>query len=455
MTSHEATSPMWNFRSDIDLVDETLREGSERASVPASLEAKCELGQSIARAGIKSLVVGMFPDVPHNIELLKALLERQKGGDFPSDVRFIVISHVGETMQQTMRVLNQLDTSLQSVWILAIHGVSDLQITHLFPTILRKDPTVSWDQAEWDALDMFRRRERSGQWLKEFLPVMRSYTGGGVMVGLIDTFRSEFYHLKEISGIVSDSGIRQIRLLDTAGSCLPHQVPMVVGHLADAFPNIDFYGHFHDDFGMATANAMLGLSCGLRGVEVSVGGFANRAGHPPLAEVAVGLRTLYGIEIPNFHYHALFALSRLAEKTYGLMENSAQAITGIMTHSVQSGIRTELIKKAPQIFDILDPRSVGAELTRMFGVRSGQDGVLRFLTEHAPIFESLGLAPTSKTAELIFNDLDAEWSRRSRLIKTRLLSAIADYQRGLGDAFFTEDEMTNWIQSSFVDRRVV
>ena len=65
------------FHPSIDLFDETLREGAERAPISASIEAKCELARAIANAGIRTIVVGMFPDVPHNIALLAALLDEQ------------------------------------------------------------------------------------------------------------------------------------------------------------------------------------------------------------------------------------------------------------------------------------------------------------------------------------------------------------------------------------------
>jgi isopropylmalate/homocitrate/citramalate synthase len=441
------------FRSDIDLVDETLREGAERASVPTSLDAKCRLAKAIAETGVRSLVVGMFPDVPHNIDLLDALLHQQTIGQIPPDTRFIIISHVGETMRQTLRVLDGLRGPLELVWILAIHGVSDLQITHLFPTILQKDPTVAWDQAEWDSIDIAERRRRSLAWLETFLPSIRSYAGGGLMMGLIDSFRADQNHLQDAVRVAEANGIRQVRLLDTAGSCLPHQLKSTVGELVTAFPSVAFYGHFHDDFGMATANAVVGLSLGLRGVEVSVGGFANRAGHPPLAEVAVGLRQLYGIVLPGFRYDALFALSRMAERVYGLMENPAQAITGVITHSVQSGIRTELIRKAPQIFDILDPQAVGSDLTRMFGIRSGRDGILRFPREKEDQLRPLGITATAETADNIFHRLNKEWTSRSATAHERLVSIIELYQKTLTESFFTETEMMTLIGSPIARER--
>ncbi len=437
----------FKFHPRIDLMDETIREGAERASVPPLFAAKCELAEAIAQLGVKSIVVGMFPDVPHNIELLGALLASQRAGRIPGDVRFLVISHVGITMQQTFEVLRGLPGSKESVCVIAITSVSDLQLMHLFPTILRKDPSLSFDVAEWEALTTEERRARNLAWLDGFLPTLKSSPSGSVMLGFLDAFRAEPAHVRDSVALAAAHGFTQVRLVDTAGSCIPQQVPELVAPLVQQYPQIDFYGHFHDDFGMATANALLGLAAGMRGVDVAVGGFANRAGHPPLAEVAMSLRTLYGVELPGFRYADLFALSRRAERTYGLMENPAQAITGVITHSVTSGIRTELLRRAPRIFDALDPAEIGAELTKAFGVRSGRDGMLRFLRERTEALRAIGLEPTEKVADALFEKLNDEWRRRSESTREQLLAQIDAYHAALQSSVFTEESMFQWLQN--------
>lgn len=437
----------FNFHQKIDLMDETLREGAERATVPPDFDAKRRLAGAIAGCGVKTLVVGMFPDVPHNEELLTRLLEMQAAGDIPADVRFMVISHVGVTMEETFRALERVPYSKSTVWIVAIHAVSDQQIQHLFPTILRKDPAAARSYDDWESLPVAERRARNLDWFDRYLPRLRAYQGGGVMIGLIDAFRADASHLREVVDTVARHSPRQIRLLDSAGSCLPQQVPAMVGELIARHPGIDFYGHFHDDFGMATANGLVGLSLGMRGVDVSVGGFANRAGHAPLAEVAMALRLLYGIELPGFRYERLFDLSRQLERTYGLMESPTQAITGVITHAVQSGIRTELLRKAPRIFDVLDPVLVGANLAKTFGVRSGRDGLMRFLQENVQSLRPLGLEPSQRLADELYQGLEAEWRRRSATSLGRLQELLGAYQRTLTESFFSEGEILNWIKA--------
>jgi homocitrate synthase NifV len=436
-----------SFDAGIDLMDETLREGAERATVPSSLAGKAELAEAIVATGVRTLVVGMFPDVPHNIELLKELISRQAAGRIPDDVRFMIISHVGITFEQTLEVLAKEHIPLRSVWIIVIHSVSDLQMRHLFPTVLKKDVRIAVDDAAWGAKDDDTLRADNLQWFDNFLPALKRFDGGGIMVGLLDAFRAEQTHLVSVCRLLAKHQIPQVRLVDTAGTCLPHQLEHTVGALVRAFPEMRFFGHFHDDFGMATANAIVGLSLGLKGVDVSVGGFANRAGHPPLAEVAMALRQLYGVELPGFQYGRLYALSRQAEQLYGLMENPAQAISGVITYSIQSGIRTELLARAPTIFDTFDPAEIGSSLIRMFGVRSGRDGLLRFL-KASNLLAAWGVEASADVADRIYPALHAEWQRRSARTHDDLRSAITAYQRLLNDSFFTEEDVRSWLQAN-------
>ncbi|MCK7627382.1 hypothetical protein MUU72_30540 [Streptomyces sp. RS10V-4] len=438
------------FHPSIDLFDETLREGSERAPIAASIEAKCRLATAITAAGIRTLVVGMFPDVPHNIELLNALLDEQATGALPPATRFVVISHLGPRMEQTLKALRALDRDLGRVWVLAIHAVSDQQIEHLYPTIREQDTSgLPFDRAAWEAHTDAERKAANLVWYREQLGGLRPVGGlGGFIAGLIDAFRAEPGHVRNVLRIARDSGLDEVRLIDTAGTCTPQQAREFLGGLVADFPGTRFYGHFHDDFGMATANAVVGLSVGLCGADVSVGGFANRAGHPALAEVVMALRQLHDIRLPGFRTQDLYGLSRLVEQTHGLLEGPAQAVTGVVTHAVQSGIRTELLNRAPRIFDNLDPADVGSREIRMFGVRSGRDGLLRIIREHAAELADAGIEATPEAADQLYDKLAAEWQDRSERARTRLLDTISAYRQALDDAFFTEDAVIDWVRKS-------
>lgn len=434
------------FHPHIDLFDETLREGSERSPIAVSIETKIALARATTRFGIKTIVVGMFPDVPHNIDLLRALVDDQRAGAIPDDVRFIVISHLGPLMCKTLSHLRDIDRS--NVWVLAIHSVSDEQIQYLYPTV-RRHESDGFNTAAWERHTSGTRRELNLDWLAEQLVQLsveaKSIGLGGVIVGLLDSFRADSDHLHSAVDVAHRTGIRQIRLVDTAGTATPEQSGGLARSLVDRHPDMLFYGHFHDDFGMATANAISGLRCGLAGVDVAVGGFANRAGHPDLAEVAMALRNLYGISLARARYQDLYALSRIVEESYGLLESPSKAVTGVITHTVQSGIRTELVNMCPRIFDALDPADAGGTELRMFGVRSGADGIRRIIADHAPELPPHAAELDDAAIDDLYTQLVAEWDSRSQRLQRDVLASAHAYRNAIGKALFSEATVTAWL----------
>ncbi len=445
MTAYDGFRPASRFRRDIELVDETLREGAERSTVSATVEEKADLGIALARAGLRTLVVGMFPDVPHNVALLRRMVEAKQDRLVHPDTRFVVISHLGATLKQTRRTLRELGVPLDSVWILGIHSVSDLQIRYLFPKVLTKDPAIAWDAPGWELATPEERRRQNLRWFDDLLGDLTSYEGGGVLVGLLDTFRASHEHLRNAVALATGHGVRQIRLVDAAGTCTPQQVGPWLEPLVSDHPDTSFYCHFHDDFGLASANALTALASGARGVDVSVGGFANRAGHPALAEVALGLRLLYGYELADFDYQGLTSLSRRVEQLYGLMERATQPVTGVITHSVQSGIRTELVGEARRMFDIIEPETVGANLRSSFGGRSGYDDIARILQHHRARLEAAGLQVTPELASEVYPRVVQRWQHHSDTVRPLLRSAITRYHGLLDESYFTEDEVVEFV----------
>jgi len=411
------------------------------------------MAKKLAETGLKSLVIGMFPDVPENITFLKRLLEGQHAGDIAADVRFLVVSHIGVIFEQTLRALDGLKMPLDTVWIIAVHSVSDLQIKHLMPKILMKDKSSSFDLASWKKLTDMQRREEDLHWYEKLLTGVTRYQGGGIVAGMLDTFRSDMVHVNNALDLVGQSGIRQVRLVDTAGTCMPHQVPVYIGEPVRRYPHIDFYAHLHSDFGMATANALTALSLGARGVDVSVGGFANRAGHPAVGEVAAALHYLYGVDLPNFDYGNLFQLSRSLEDLFGLMECPTGAITGVITHGIMSGIRTELEAAAPEIFDVIKGDFVGAPYNRVFGSRSGTDGVQRFMLMNRDKLSQAGLEVNDSTVLQAHALLMGAWNTQSRQQILVLRDLKNRYYQALAEMNFTEDKMLDILLDSELARK--
>ncbi len=89
-------------------------------------------------------------------------------------------------------------------------------------------------------------------------------------------------HLREL-------GVERIYLPDTLGIFDPDDTAHFVGLMTRTWPDVVFEFHAHNDYGLATANALAAVRAGARGVHTSVNGLGERAGNAKLAEVVAAL----------------------------------------------------------------------------------------------------------------------------------------------------------------------
>jgi hydroxymethylglutaryl-CoA lyase len=72
-----------------------------------------------------------------------------------------------------------------------------------------------------------------------------------------------------------DAGIDSLSLADTIGTATPHQIFDLCSNVLDACPGVEVTLHLHNTRGLAIANAMSGISAGIRRLDASVGGIGG------------------------------------------------------------------------------------------------------------------------------------------------------------------------------------
>ena len=70
-------------------------------------------------------------------------------------------------------------------------------------------------------------------------------------------------------------GVAELSFGDTIGVATPPGVEALASGAMARFPNVDIAMHFHDTRGMALANAVVALQCGVRTFEGSIGGIGG------------------------------------------------------------------------------------------------------------------------------------------------------------------------------------
>lgn len=113
----------------------------------------------------------------------------------------------------------------------------------------------------------------------------------------VDGSRADLGFLESVYKTAMDAGAREAVVVDTIGIAAPETVAHLVGRVVDwVGPNIPVHFHGHNDFGLATASAIAAVRAGAAWIHGTIDGIGERAGNANLAQVALALGALYGVE---------------------------------------------------------------------------------------------------------------------------------------------------------------
>jgi isopropylmalate/homocitrate/citramalate synthase len=141
------------------------------------------------------------------------------------------------------------------------------------------------------------------------------------------------------------AGANDICYGDTWGFTLPWTVQYLVKKMKEwAGPDVILSCHFHNDYGLATANTLAAVSAGASCVQVAMNSLGERAGNASLDEVAVNLALNMGVDT-GIALNKLYLLSQQLAKITRMPLPRTKPILGDASFSMGSGIMVDVIKK--------------------------------------------------------------------------------------------------------------
>ncbi len=201
-----------------------------------------------------------------------------------------------------------------------------------------------------------------------------------VSIGLAYSTQTRVPYLVEVAGAVAEAGASIFHITDSLGVASPqlmHQLVTVVKQEV----SIPIEVHCHNDYGLATANAIASVQAGAEIVETVVNGQdPERSSIAAMDEVAVALEHLYGVET-GIRLELLTGLSRLHEQMTGARIAENKPIVGrrAFNYRVASGEATSEARRddfyGSELVVTFDPRSVGNERFFVIGKFSGPNEV--------------------------------------------------------------------------------
>ena len=201
-----------------------------------------------------------------------------------------------------------------------------------------------------------------------------------VSVGGEDSSRADEAFLLDTALAAQDYGASRFRFCDTVGVLDPlsthHKVKRLVNRLV-----IPVEMHTHNDFGMATANALAGIRAGATSVNTTVNGLGERAGNAALEEVVMALKRIYGMNI-GIDTSKFKAISEFVVDASGCDVPPWKAIVGKNAFAHESGIHGHGVLQNPATYEPFSPKEVGRERQLVIGKHTGKHLVTNLLQQH-------------------------------------------------------------------------
>ena len=191
-----------------------------------------------------------------------------------------------------------------------------------------------------------------------------------VAVGGEDSSRADESFLLEVALSAQDWGASRFRFCDTVGILDPTTTSRKVSNLVK-WLSIPVEMHTHNDFGLATANALAGIQAGATSVNTTVNGLGERAGNAALEEVVMALKQIYSQEL-GIDTRRLRYLSQLVTTASGCAVPPWKAIVGDNAFAHESGIHAHGVLKNPLTYEPFAPEEVGRERRLVVGKHSGR-----------------------------------------------------------------------------------
>lgn len=239
---------------------------------------------------------------------------------------------------------------------------------------------------------------------------------------------------------LADSGIAHIMLPDTLGVMTPEQVGQAIRDMTQRFPEQPFDFHPHNDYGLATANAMVAAQAGARTLHCTVNCLGERAGNASLAEVAVNLRDRLGISL-NIDERHIYQVSCMVENFSGKRLPANAPIVGDDVFTQTAGIHADGDSKGGLYRTALSPERFGRSHTYALGKLSGKASLRKNLEQ--------------MDIELTDEDIDKVLARVVELGDSKKVVTSEDLPFLIAEVLEGRDDeqiaLVNWVVASGMD----
>ena len=332
-----------NLADKIYIFDTTLRDGEQTPGVALTVDEKIQIAQKLNNLGVDKIEVGFPASSQGEIESAKK----------------IVAKGLDSTLVGLARSLQKdIDAVIDA----------DLGYVHTFigTSQLHRDYKLKMTKNE-----IIQTAVKGVEYAKDH--------GLTVEFSAEDATRTERGFLYDIISQVIDAGADFIDIPDTVGILTPIVTRELITDIKESF-DVPISVHFHNDFGLATANTLTAIECGADQAHVTVNGLGERTGNCSLEELVMTLKSAYNIDL-GLDTTRLFSLSNLVGRLTGVKMPVNKPIVGANAFAHESGIHVHGILNNSSTYEPMSPEMVGHSRRIVLGKHTGANALKSKLKE--------------------------------------------------------------------------
>ncbi|MCX7760406.1 MAG: homocitrate synthase [Hydrogenothermaceae bacterium] len=324
--------------------DTTLRDGEQTPGVIFTRGEKIRIAKLLDKIGIDEIEAGIPAAGKEEKENFKAIVDLGLNAKIIAWNRALISD-----------VIESIDAGAKAVEISL--PLSDIQIK----SKLRKDR----------------------KWILEHIKKVLDFCKKNnlyVSVGGEDASRADIDFIIEYIKVIKEYGGDRFRYCDTVGIMDPFKMYETIKTLKDE-TGIEIEVHTHNDFGLATANAIAGIKAGASYVNTTVIGLGERAGNASLEEVIMILKHIMGEDV-DYKVQYLRELSEFVAKSSGRQIEPYKPVIGTFMFTHESGIHVDGVIKDPLNYEAFSPEEIGMERKIVIGKHSGKSALVYVLKKY-------------------------------------------------------------------------
>ncbi len=345
----------------VKIYDTTLRDGCQAEQVAFSVEDKLRVARRLDDLGV-AYIEGGWPNASN-----------------PRDQEFF----------QRVRDIDWTQAKIAAFGSTRRGGIKAEDDSNLQYLIASEAPVVTIFGKSWDlhVTEVLRvSRVENLAMIEDSVALVKS-EGREVVFDaehFFDGYKADPEYALQTLSAAARGGADWLVPCDTNGGTLPDDLRDIMEAVASEF-DLPLGIHAHDDNGMAVANSIIAVQCGVEQVQGTINGYGERVGNANLGTVIPNLELKLGRQcLPKGNLNKLTAVSHYVSEIANLAHNDRQPYVGASAFAHKGGMHVDAVLKTPESFEHVPPDAVGNERRILVSDYAGRSTVLSKLQKLWP-----------------------------------------------------------------------